>query len=103
MISSYTKFVTASFPVAFAFGFAARFFSMLFGFISFQSNTPDAVNLGNVSLITFFFVCVLVGLPTYFTFQDKIIKRKDMSDKTLRVICAFITIPMSLYIYHSYF
>lgn len=93
-----TRAVAMYFPIAFSFGFAARFFSLLFGFVGMQPNNPEAVTLGYASFLTFLFVCSLVAFPTYFSFRGKLTD----NETAFRLFCGVGAIPLACYIWYMY-
>lgn len=76
-------------PMSFAFGFAARFFVLVFGFSLTAASVPGVSAVAQVALVVFVYLCVVVGLPTYATFSGSFIKDEALFRK-LSILAALV-------------
>lgn len=85
-------------PMAFAFGFAARFFALLFGFTVPLASMALAQDLAQYALAIFLYLVFLVGLPTYGTFVGAFIK----DELVFRKLCGILVVLLLIMLWVEY-
>lgn len=87
-------------PMAFAFGFAARYFVLVFGFTAPISVDQETQKLALIALLVLVYLVFLVALPTYATFRGAFVGDEPLFRKISGVVAvALLVWLLQIYVF----